>query len=131
MTKTVYLSGPIRCVTDDDAFTWRATAEEYLTAKGFKVNVPKRLVDASPSQIVENDLNDIREADIILAHVPDYVTAIGTTMEIFFASREGKIVILWGGTFDCNMSAWHYHHSKAYYDTLEEALCFIWKNYLD
>ncbi len=129
--KVVYLSGPIRCLNDDDAFTWRATAEEYLIAKGFNVKVPKRIVNAAASEIVEGDLNDIKESDIILAHVPEGVTAIGTTMEIFFASREGKVVILWGGNFDCGMSAWHYHHSEAFCDELAEALCFIWKNYSD
>lgn len=131
MPKTVYLSGPIRCVSDYDAFTWRATAEEYLVSKGFIVKVPKRKVTAAPSEIVEGDLDDIRESDIVLAHVPEGVTAIGTTMEVFFAAREGKIVILWGGDFNYGMSAWFYHHSEAYCDELTEALCFIWKNYSD
>ncbi len=131
MSKTVYLSGPIRCVSDAEAFTWRATAEEYLTAKGFKVIVPKRLIDVSVSEIVEGDLTDIRKSDIVLAHVPEGVTAIGTTMEIFFAAREGKNVILWGGNFDDGISAWHFHHSEACCDLLNEALCFIWKNYSD
>lgn len=131
MSKTVYLSGPIRCISDKEAFTWRAMAEEYLASKCFYVIVPKRLMDASDSEIVEGDLNDIRKADILLAHVPYGVTAIGTTMEIFFASREGKVVILWGGNFDSGISAWHSHHSEAYCDELSEALCYIWKNHSD
>lgn len=131
MSKTVYLSGPIRCVSDDDAFTWRNTAREYLASKGFGVILPERLIDAPPSEIVEGDLAAIRKSDIVLAHVPRDVTAIGTTMEIFFASRERKTVVLWGGDFENGMSAWHYHHSTAYCDTLEEALCLIWKNCSD
>ena len=129
MNKIVYLSGPIRCVSYDDAFKWRNTAREYLASKGFGIKLPERLIDVSPSQIVRNDLRDILHSDIVLAHVPKDVIAIGTTMEIFFASREGKHVILWGGDFHLGISAWHYHHSDAQCETLEEALCLIWNEY--
>lgn len=131
MPKTVYLSGPIRCVTDDQAFTWRALAEEYLTAKGFRVRVPERKFQ-SPQNIVRGDLEDIRLSDIILAHVPEGIVAIGTNMEIFHAYYAGKIVVLWGGDFSKEtMSAWLSCHCEAFCDMLNEALCFIWKNYSD
>lgn len=131
MFKTVYLCGPIRCISEEEAYTWRDKAVAYLKNKGFNAIIPVAREDESAGEIVGNDLLNIHHSDIVLAHVPDDVVAIGTNMEIFFASREGKIVVLWGGTFDCSMSPWLQHHAEAYCDTLDEALCFIWKNYSD
>lgn len=131
MSKTVYLSGPIRLVSDEQAFGWRRLAEEYLISKGFQVNNPKRLIGVSAADIVAGDLKAIDESDIVLAHVPVDIIAIGTTMEIFYAARSAMTVILWGGDFEEGMSAWHYHHCEAYCDELTEALCYIWKNCSD
>lgn len=130
MPKTVYLSGPIRCVSDTDAFGWRDVACGYLNDKGFVVLYPTRR-NAPPFDIVRQDLREIDSCDIVLAHVPNNIVAVGTNMEIFYASRKGRVVILWGGKFDKNMSPWLVAHGEAYCDTLQEALAFIWKNYSD
>lgn len=127
--RVVYLCGPIRNVSYDVAYGWREKASTYLKANRFTPIIPEARDGESAGEIVGNDLLHIQHSDVVLAHVPDDVVAIGTNMEIFFAARAGKIVILWGGTFDYSMSPWLQHHCEAYCDTLEEALCYIWKNH--
>lgn len=129
MPKTVYLCGPIRCTDPESAWAWRDKATGYLNDKGFTAITPLQRISQTSAEIIANDLTAIHESDIVLAHVPDNIVAIGTNMEIFFAAREGKVVVLWGGTFDQLMSPWLEHHAEAMCDTLDEALCFIWKNY--
>lgn len=130
--KTVYLAGPIRALTREQAYNWREIAKQYLEAKGFTVIIPDFRSGETAGEIVGNDLMQIQHCDVVLAYVPEGVPTFGTPMEIFFSSREGKIVILWGGNFEAGqMSPWLEHHCEAYCDMLNEALCYIWKNYSD
>ncbi len=130
--KVVYLAGPIRALTHDQAYNWRQMAKQYLEEKGFVVIIPESRGNETAAEIVGNDLMSIVHCDILLAHVPDKTPSFGTPMEVFFSSRQGKIVILWGGMFTHGcMSPWLEHHCEAYCDLLNEALCYIWKNYSD
>ena len=75
---------------------WREYAKELLGDKFFLLDPMRRkFVDRqvdSANEIVEFDLQDVRDADIILVNYNK--PSIGTSMEIFYASHDlGKFVV--------------------------------------
>ena len=92
----IYLSGPIMDESAGIAREWRETAKELLSPK-FRLLDPMRrkFVDRqvdSANEIVEFDLQDVREADIILVNYNK--ASIGTAMEVFYAAHDlGKFVV--------------------------------------
>ena len=94
--KTIYLSGPIMDEHEGVAREWRITAKQLLGAD-FRILDPMRrkFVDRqvdSANEIVEFDLQDVRDADIILVNYDK--PSIGTSMEVFYAAfDQGKFVI--------------------------------------
>ena len=94
--KTIYLSGPIMDEHEGVARKWRDIAESLLSSH-FRLLDPMRRnfrdkeVD-SANEIVEFDLQDIRDADIVLVNYCK--PSIGTSMEVFHASHDlGKFVV--------------------------------------
>ena len=94
--KTIYLCGPIMDEVDGQAREWRHAAGEQLE-DSFRIldpmrrNFKDREVD-SANEIVEFDLQDVRDADIVLVNYSK--ASIGTAMEVFYASHElGKFVV--------------------------------------
>ena len=83
--KTIYLSGPIMDEHAGTARAWRETAKQLLGGR-FRLLDPMRraFVDRqvdSANEIVEFDLQDVRDADIILVNYNK--ASIGTSMEVF------------------------------------------------
>ena len=94
--KKIYLSGPIMDESAGTARQWREYAQELLGDKFFLLDPMRRkFVDRqvdSANEIVEFDLQDVRDADIILVNYNK--PSIGTSMEIFYASHDlGKFVV--------------------------------------
>ena len=88
--KTAYLSGPIMDEHEGVARKWREIAKSLL-APNFRLLNPMRRnfrdkeVD-SANEIVEFDLQDVRDADIVLVNYCK--PSIGTSMEVFYASHD-------------------------------------------
>ena len=92
----IYLCGPIMDEAEGTAREWRQIAHEglgrrFLMLDPMRRNFKDREVD-SANEIVEFDLQDVRDADIILVNYNK--PSIGTSMEVFFASHDlGKFVV--------------------------------------
>ena len=88
--KTVYLSGPIMDEHEGHARAWREEAKgdlknHFLLLDPMRRNFKDREVD-SANEIVEFDLQDVRDADILLVNYNK--PSIGTSMEVFYAAHE-------------------------------------------
>ena len=94
--KKIYLSGPIMDEHVDTAKTWRerATAElreHFIILDPMRRNFKDREVD-SANEITEFDLQDVRDADILLVNYSK--VSIGTSMEVFYAAHDlGKFIV--------------------------------------
>ncbi len=96
MKKKIYLSGPIMDEHVDAARTWRerATAalrDQFVILDPMRRNFKDREVD-SANEITEFDLQDVRDADILLVNYSK--VSIGTSMEVFYAAHDlGKFIV--------------------------------------
>ena len=129
---TIYLSGPIMDEHEGAARDWRNTAKKLL-GKDFRILDPMRrkFVDRqvdSANEIVEFDLQDVRDADIVLVNYNK--PSIGTSMEVFYAAfNQGKFVISFSPfTFE-NCSPWMVRFSTKILPTLEAACSYIENNF--
>ena len=129
---TIYLSGPIMDEHEGTAREWR-TAAKQLLGKNFRILDPMRrkFVDRqvdSANEIVEFDLQDVRDADIVLVNYDK--PSIGTSMEVFYAAfDQGKFVIAFSPfTFE-NCSPWMVRFSTKILPTLEDACTYIENNF--
>ena len=129
---TIYLSGPIMDEHEGAARDWR-TAAKGLLGKDFRILDPMRrkFVDRqvdSANEIVEFDLQDVRDADIVLVNYNK--PSIGTSMEVFYAAfNQGKFVISFSPfTFE-NCSPWMVRFSTKILPSLEAACEYIRNNF--
>lgn len=126
--KKIYLCGPIMDEVDGHARAWRAEARRRLESRfclldPMRRNFKDREVD-SANEIVEFDLQDVRDADLILVNYNK--PSIGTAMEVFYASHVlHKFVIAFSPfTFkDCN--PWMVKYCTKILPSLEEAAQYI------
>lgn len=94
--KKIYLCGPIMDEVDGQARAWRqlareALGEHFILLDPMRRNFKDREVD-SANEIVEFDLQDVRDADILLVNYSK--ASIGTAMEVFYASHAlGRFVV--------------------------------------
>jgi nucleoside 2-deoxyribosyltransferase len=121
---TVYLSGPIMDEHEGHAREWRQKAKHILS-EHFEIldpmrrNFKDREVD-SANEIVEFDLQDVRNADIILVNYNR--PSIGTSMEVFHASHNlGKFVITFSPYDFKDCSPWMVRYSTKILRSLEGA----------
>ena len=126
--KTVYLCGPIMDEHEGVARKWRDIAKSLLS-DNFKLLDPMRRsfrdqeVD-SANEIVEFDLQDIRDADIILINYGK--PSIGTSMEVFYASHNlGKFVVAFSPFLFEDCSPWMVRFCTKILPTLEDACSYI------
>ena len=126
--KTIYLSGPIMDEHDGVAREWREQAKKLLEKK-FRLLDPMRRafrdreVD-SANEIVEFDLQDVRDADIILVNYSK--PSIGTSMEIFYASHDlGKFVVAFSPFTFKDCSPWIVKYCTKILPDLEGACNYI------
>lgn len=126
--KSIYLSGPIMDVHAGEAREWRETAKRLL-GKDFRLLDPMRrnFVDRqvdSANEIVEFDLQDVRDADIILVNYCK--PSIGTAMEVFYAAHNlGKFVVTFAPFEFKDCSPWMVRFSTKILITLEDAAEYL------
>jgi len=125
---TIYLSGPIMGEHEGTAREWRQTAKTLLLPD-FRILDPMRrkFVDRqvdSANEIVEFDLQDVRDADIVLVNYNR--ASIGTSMEVFYAAHDlGKFVVSFSPLSFENCSPWMVKHSTKILHSLEDACEYI------
>ena len=115
------------------AATWRERAKQqlrdhFVLLDPMRRNFKDREVD-SANEIVEFDLQDVREADIIIVNYSK--TSIGTSMEVFYAAHDlGKFVIAFSpfGFKDC--SPWMVRYCTKILPSLEDAIAYIRENFI-
>ena len=126
--KKIYLCGPIMDVTSDESTDWRSKAKERLSGKfvildPMRRNFRDREID-SANEIVDFDLQDVRDADILLVNYGK--ASIGTSMEVFYASHDlGKFVIAFSPYAYQDMSPWMVKHCTKILPNVHEALTYI------
>ncbi|MCP3965024.1 MAG: hypothetical protein GY750_10510 [Lentisphaerae bacterium] len=126
--KVIYLSGPIMDEHEGHARQWRQTARNQLDKK-FKILDPMRRqfidrkVDSS-NEIVEFDLQDVRDADILLVNYNK--PSIGTSMEVFYAAHDlGKFVVAFSPFEFKDCSPWMVRYCTKILSSLEDATSYI------
>ena len=130
--KKIYLSGPIMDEHSGTAREWRETAKALL-GDGFKTLDPMRrkFVDRqvdSANEIVEFDLQDVRDADIVLVNYNK--ASIGTSMEVFYAAHNlGKFVVAFSPFEYRDCSPWMARFCTKILPSLEDAVNYIQANF--
>ncbi len=130
--KTIYLSGPIMDEHSGVARQWRDVAKTALSDK-FRMLDPMRrkFVDRqvdSANEIVEFDLQDVRDADIILVNYNK--PSIGTSMEVFYAAHDlGKFVVAFSPFEYKDCSPWMARYCTKILPDLEQAVNYILEHF--
>ena len=132
--KTIYLSGPIMDENMGYAREWRVEAGRLFDGK-FRLLDPMRrkFVDRqvdSANEIVEFDLQDVRDADILLVNYNK--PSIGTSMEVFYAAHNlGKFVVAFSPFEYKDCSPWMARYCTKIVPSLEEAVKYITTHFPD
>ena len=130
----IYLSGPIMDAAGDEAREWRSVVKKALSGQ-FELLDPMRrkFVDRevdSANEIVEFDLQDVRNADIILVNYNK--PSIGTSMEVFYAAHDlGKFVVAFSPFEFKDCSPWMVRYCTKILGSLEEAIEYIKINFME
>jgi len=119
--------------SDGRARQWRARAkrelgEHFLLLDPMRRNFKDREVD-SANEIVEFDLQDVRDADLVLVNYSK--PSIGTAMEVFYASHVlNKFVIAFSpfSFRDCN--PWMVKYCTKILPSLDAAIAYIREHFL-
>lgn len=124
----VYLSGPIMDAEGIEAADWRVRARQALE-KNFAIldpmrrNFKDREVD-SANEIVEFDLQDVRDADILLVNYNK--ASIGTSMEVFYAAHDlGKFIVAFSPFDFAACSPWMVRYCTKILPSLNDATNYI------
>lgn len=131
--KRIYLCGPIMDEHEGAARQWREQAkadlgDQFVLLDPMRRNFKDREVD-SANEIVEFDLQDIRDADIILVNYCK--NSVGTSMEVFFASNDlGKFVIAFSPFAFKDCSPWMVRFSTKILPSLEAATTYIREHFV-
>lgn len=126
--KTIYLCGPIMDESGGAAREWRKIAVKKMEKKfalldPMRRNFKDREVD-SANEIVEFDLQDIRNADILLVNYSK--PSIGTAMEVFYASNNLQKFVVAFAPFDFkNCSPWMVRYCTKILPSLDAAIEYI------
>jgi nucleoside 2-deoxyribosyltransferase len=133
LRKKIYLSGPIMDETHDDARTWRELAKQrlcdhFILLDPMRRNFKDREVD-SANEIVEFDLQDVRDADIILVNYNK--PSIGTAMEVFYAAHDlGKFIVAFSPYTFKDCSPWMVKYCTKILPDLDASLDYIRENFV-
>ena len=132
--KRIYLSGPIMDEHTGVAREWRECAK-VLLGDAFQLLDPMRrkFVDRqvdSANEIVEFDLQDVRDADLLLVNYNR--ASIGTSMEVFFAAHDqGKFVVAFSPLEFKDCSPWMAKFCTKILPDLETAAEYINHHFCD
>lgn len=130
--KSIYLSGPIMDAEADEGVTWRKRAKERLSGRfvlldPMRRNFRDREID-SANEIVEFDLQDVRDADILLVNYNK--PSIGTSMEVFYAAHDlGKFIIAFSPFEYQDQSPWMVKYCTKILPDLDAALEYIERHF--
>ena len=132
MGKIVFISGPILGMENEQEY--RVTITKICNRLGLQVIDPWRRekilykgnehcwwTKCVPMDFVQRDLDDADRCDIMVAYMPKL--SAGACMELFYAKRNGKKVIVVSG-MEC-LSPWIVMHSDMIikqFEELEDAL---------
>lgn len=106
----------------------RLLGEHFALLDPMRRNFKDREVD-SANEIVEFDLQDVRDADIILVNYNK--PSIGTSMEVFYASHDlGKFVIAFSPYSYKNCSPWMIRYSTKILADLDTACQYLITNFV-
>ena len=131
--KAIYLCGPIMDEHEGQAREWRADAttalgDMFTILDPMRRNFKDREVD-SANEIVEFDLQDVRDADIVLVNYSK--NSIGTSMEVFFASHDlGKFVVAFSPFSFKDCSPWMVKFTTKILPSLEDAVTYIQEHFV-
>ena len=126
--KKIYLSGPIMDEHVDTAKTWRerVTAElreHFVILDPMRRNFKDREVD-SANEITEFDLQDVRDADILLVNYSK--VSIGTSMEVFYAAHDlGKFIVAFSPYPYKECSPWMVRYCTKILPNIDSAIAYI------
>ncbi len=115
------------------ARSWREDAK-CLLKDNFRLLDPMRrqFVDRqvdSANEIVEFDLQDVKDADILLVNYNK--ASIGTSMEVFYAAHDlGKFVVAFSPFDFKDCSPWMVRYCTKILPSLEEACEYINNHFL-
>jgi nucleoside 2-deoxyribosyltransferase len=130
--KKIYLCGPIMDVHEGEARVWREEAKRYLEGD-FELLDPMRRdfkdkeVD-SANEIVQFDLQDIRDADIILVNYGK--PSMGTAMEVFYAGHDlGKFIVAFSPFPFQECSPWMVRFCTKILPDLESAADYVRRHF--
>ena len=131
-----YLAGPIDACSYQEATGWRKTLTYQLADLGIQTLDPTRsykskfglsgewLIDT----IVECDMQDLIDADCVIAYVPRGVEIIGTAMEICITNRIlNKPVYVVSNRGD-RLSPWVQYHATKIFPDLGELVEWLAAN---
>lgn len=131
--KKIYLCGPIMDEHEGVARQWREDAKKLLS-DNFKLldpmrrNFKDREVD-SANEIVEFDLQDIRDADIVLVNYNK--SSVGTSMEVFYAAHDlQKFVVAFSPFSFQDSSPWMVRFCTKILPNLEAACHYIEEHFV-
>ncbi len=130
--KKIYLCGPIMDASKGEAKDWRKKAAKRLSGKfslldPMRRNFRDREID-SANEIVEFDLQDVRDADILLVNYSK--PSIGTAMEVFHASFNlGKFVVAFSPFEFKECSPWMVRFCTKILPSLDEAMSYIERHF--
>ena len=130
--KRIYLCGPIMDCEGGEAKDWRTRAKERLAGRFMLLDPMRRSfrdheIDSS-NEIVEFDLQDIRDADLLLVNYSK--ASVGTSMEVFYASHnQGKFVIAFSPYEFKDCSPWMVRFCTKITPNLDAALTYIERHF--
>jgi hypothetical protein len=130
----IYLCGPIMDESGETAAEWRGKARKLLGARfqlldPMRRNFKDREVD-SANEIVEFDMQDVRDADILLVNYSK--ASIGTAMEVFYASHDlGKFVVAFSPFPFKECNPWMVRFCTKILPSLDEAARYITDHFVD
>ena len=132
--KKIYLSGPIMDEHTGVAREWRECAKSLLGDTFILLDPMRRkFVDRqvdSANEIVEFDLQDVRDADIVLVNYSK--PSIGTSMEVFYASHDlGRFVVAFSALEFKDCSPWMARYCTKILPSLEAAAEYIVRHFSD
>ena len=132
--KKIYLSGPIMDEHAGAAREWRDVAKRLLGGRfGLLDPMRRKFVDRqvdSANEIVEFDLQDVRDADIILVNYSK--PSIGTSMEVFYAAHDlGRFVVAFSDFEFKDCSPWMARYCTKILPSLEDAAEYIVRHFTD
>lgn len=131
--QNIYLCGPIMDEVEGRAREWRRAATEEL-GDVFRIldpmrrNFKDREVD-SANEIVEFDLQDVRDAHIVLVNYSK--ASIGTAMEVFYAAHDlQKFVVAFSPFAFHDCSPWMVRFCTKILPSLESAVLYIREHFV-